>query len=250
MSLRYEVELIWTAVMFFTRLPVPRALPYSDERLQGSARYFPWIGWLAGGVAASGWALGAWLGSPLLAALFATAASVVLTGAFHEDGFADVCDGLGGAVSAERALEIMKDSRLGTYGTVGLGLLVATKVAALSALAGHGVSMLLIAGHTLSRLAAATVIHTGTYARSDDRSKSKPLSTSLSRRGLAVAAAGGLLPLLVLPGYVALLPLLALGTWAMKRWFDRRLGGYTGDCLGATQQVTEVLWYLGALALA
>ena len=120
---RRERDLLLVALMFFTRIPMPRWVPFDEARLNGASRYFPLVGLLVGAVAALVYGVAVNLWSPALALVLATAATVLLTGAFHEDGFADVCDGFGGGWDREQVLSIMKDSRIGTYGTVGLGLL-------------------------------------------------------------------------------------------------------------------------------
>ena len=122
------------ALQFFTRVPVTGRLAdwvgYSPEMLRRSAAHFPGVGWLVGGLAALVYAGLAMLlpdggYTPLLLAVLSTVFTVRLTGAFHEDGLADVADGLGGSYDKERALDIMKDSRIGAYGAIGLVLLVA-----------------------------------------------------------------------------------------------------------------------------
>ncbi|MDR1806903.1 MAG: adenosylcobinamide-GDP ribazoletransferase [Propionibacteriaceae bacterium] len=244
-----------TAVMFYTRLPVPRWVGYSDELMTRSTRYFPAIGWLVGGLTAAVlWA--AWHVFPTtIAAVLALAAGVLVTGGFHEDGFADVCDGFGGGTTRERTLAIMKDSRVGAFAVLGLILLFGLKVAALGALAGYGWSGLaaIVYAHVLSRWAVVTLIATGTYARDDLTSKVRPVARSISGGGLIVATLW-LLPAVVWvwwqPFWLLAIPLAFLVRLAFGRWCARRLGGYTGDCLGALQQVLEVVTYLTCLGLA
>ncbi|MDI6748430.1 MAG: adenosylcobinamide-GDP ribazoletransferase, partial [Rhodocyclaceae bacterium] len=178
-------------------------------------------------------------------------ATLLATGAFHEDGLADSIDGCGGGWTKEQVLAIMKDSRIGSYGAIGIGLTLLAKFAALA----HLVAVLpaptflaaLIAGHAASRFAAVTLIAGLDYVREDASTKAKPLATRLGKGELAVAAVFGLAPCLLLPaasGGVAL-ALAALVTLLAARYFVRRIGGYTGDCLGATQQLTELAFYLG-----
>ncbi|MFD1467002.1 adenosylcobinamide-GDP ribazoletransferase [Hymenobacter caeli] len=253
---RRQLRLLLTAVMFYTRLPVPRWVGHTEGQLNRATVYFPLIGWLVGGVAAGVYWGAAQLWPPLVAVLLSTGAGVLLTGAFHEDGLADTCDGFGGGWTRERILAIMKDSRVGTYGVVGLGLVLATKVAALAGAAGRGpgalpVSALLLVAHPLSRLVAATFVRTLPYARADlADGKAKPIAQSLPPGRLAAAALPGLLPLLALaawqqrPMLLAVLGPLAVLQVVLGRWFKKWLGGYTGDCLGAAQQLAEALIYL------
>ena len=253
---RAQLRLLLTAVMFYTRLPCPRWVGYEPEQLNRATVYFPLIGWLVGAVTAGVYWGAAQFWPPVVAVLLSTGAGVLLTGAFHEDGLADVCDGFGGGWTRERILDIMKDSRVGTYGLVGLGLVLAIKTAALSSAAeplrvGLSVPVLLLVAHPLSRLTALTFVRTLPYARADlADGKAKPVAQSMPNGRLAVAALLGLLPLLALvlarqaPGLLwVLLPLLVLQL-VLGRWFKRWLGGYTGDCLGATQQLAEALIYL------
>lgn len=254
---RYQVRLLLTAVLFYTRLPCPRWVGHEPEQLNRATIYFPLIGWLVGGVAAAVYWGAAQLWPPVVAVLLSTGAGVLLTGAFHEDGLADVCDGFGGGWTRERILDIMKDSRVGTYGLVGLGLVLAIKVAVLDGAAarqaagGLSVPMLLAVAHPLSRLTALTFVRTLPYARADlADAKAKPVAQSMPSGRLAVAAGWGMAPLVALAAWQqclaslwVLLPLLILQL-VLGRWFKKWLGGYTGDCLGATQQLAETLIYL------
>ncbi|GAC1377619.1 MAG: adenosylcobinamide-GDP ribazoletransferase [Hymenobacter sp.] len=254
---RAQLRLLLTAVMFYTRLPCPSWVGHEPEQLNRATVYFPLIGWLVGAVAAGVYWAASQLWPPVVAVLLSTTTSILLTGAFHEDGLADVCDGFGGGWTRERILDIMKDSRVGTYGLVGLGLALGAKVAALTGAAtgpgrwAQSVPVLLAVAHPLSRLTALLFVRTFSYARADlADGKAKPVAQSMPNGRLAVAAVLGLAPLLALAAWqsqptllLVLLPLLVLHG-VLGRWFRRWLGGYTGDCLGATQQLAEVLVYL------
>ncbi len=252
-AMRYQLELFFTALGFFTRLPIPAWVPWSIAHLNHSARYFPLVGWIVGGIGAAGFLLAAQLLPATLAVLLSMALTVRLTGAFHEDGFADSCDGLGGGWQKAQALEIMKDSRIGSYGTIGIVLLLLAKAAALVALAdvSHTAAALaLLIAHPLSRLASTSLIHFLPYVREDENAKSKPLARRLERGELVCAAFGGLAPLLLsswLPAITALLAVSLTTVW-LGRMFLRRLGGYTGDLLGTVQQASELATYAGLLA--
>ena len=248
----YEESVIFLlAVQFLTRLPVPRDPGWSEARMEATPRWYPAVGLVVGAISALVFCGSDLVLPQVLAAILATGAGIVATGAFHEDGFADCCDGLGGAVSRERALEIMKDSRLGTYGAVGIGLVLATKVAALATLPADLVPWILIVGHCLSRASSVAVIATGHYVR--DHGTGKPVASGTS--GLWFAWVMSLLAL-GCAGFVA--PVAAVGAGAlglvvghlaMRRVFEPRLGGYTGDCLGAVQQISEIGFLLGLLAV-
>lgn len=252
-ALLHELRLAAIALQFFTRLPVPRAVGFEPAWLNQSARHFPLIGFVVGALGAAVLALGSWGFGTMVGVGLSMAATAWLTGAFHEDGLADTADALGGAVSRERALEIMKDSRIGSYGAVALLLVLGLKAAALASLpAALGVPALLLA-HTASRAAAVALIRWLPYAGDVSQAKAKPLAQRVSGPGLAVALTWvGLLAAALValrPGgwpEVAIgLAMVAAGTVACGRWFRRRLGGITGDTLGATQQLTELLCLLG-----
>ncbi|MBS3936733.1 MAG: adenosylcobinamide-GDP ribazoletransferase [Sulfuritalea sp.] len=251
--IRREAEYFFAALRFFTRLPVPARVGHSAEQLNHAARWFPAVGWIvgAGGAAVTLAALQVWPAP--VAVLLGMAATLLLTGAFHEDGLADTIDGLGGGWTREDALAIMKDSRIGSYGAIGIGLALLLKFAALgellAVLPAPIFFWLLVAGHAVSRFASTTLICCLDYARAEG--KAKPLATRLGKGELAFAALCGLAPCLFLPwAQVAVaLALVALVTGLAARTYVRRLGGYTGDCLGATQQLAEIAFYLGLLCV-
>ncbi|MFV0681180.1 adenosylcobinamide-GDP ribazoletransferase [Ottowia sp.] len=257
------------ALQFFTRIPVTGRLAawagYSPAMLQAASAYFPAVGWVVGAVgAAVMWAalhlLPAGPLGALVAALLATATTVGLTGAFHEDGLADTADGLGGSAPRERALQIMKDSRIGTYGAVALVLALGLKVALLALLAGAGsaqaVAALVIA-HAASRLAPLVVMRCLPYVADPVHAKAKPIADAAPPGALWIAG-GWTLPAAAVLAWAygvvglavaALAWTLVLAT--MLRVLRRRLQGFTGDTLGATQQVCELALYLGlALSLS
>jgi adenosylcobinamide-GDP ribazoletransferase len=265
------------SLQFFTRIPVTGRLAdwvgFSPAMLRASAGHFPGVGLLVGSVLALFTAgLLALLpptgSAPLVAAALGTALGVLLTGAFHEDGLADVADGLGGSADRERALGIMKDSRVGAFGAIAVMLMLLCKVTLLALLgdvSGPLMAAALLVAHVVSRtwplLTIRWLPHVGDVAGS----KSKPLADQISGLALCTGLIWCVLALAltvavqVTTGFIAinmtdagLLPALfnallaSLVAWAvMARWFWRRLGGFTGDCLGATQQVCEVAFYLG-----
>jgi len=251
--MKRELEYFFAALRFFTRLPVPRWVGHTQDQLDHAARYFPLIGILIGAIGA-GMTEAAALALPIgVAVLLGMAATILATGAFHEDGFADSCDGFGGGWEKAQVLAIMKDSRVGSYATIGVGLMLLAKWNALVELdAAFGPPLLaiaLVAGHAVSRLASTLLIYFLDYVRDDDSSKSKPLAQRMAGGELAIAVVIGLAPCLLLPAVDALLALaaVALTTLLAARYFVRRIGGYTGDALGATQQVSELAFYLGLL---
>lgn len=248
--LRRELEYFLGAVRFFTRLPVPAWVGHSAEALQHSARWLPAVGLLVGGIGALVYLAALQLWPQPVAVLLAMAATLLVTGAFHEDGLSDTADGLGGGWEKSRILAIMKDSRVGSYGVVALWLGLSGKFVLLAGLDPVLVPAALLAGHAWSRGCATLLLATMDYARDDDQSKARPLTGRLAPGALLFALAFALAPLLWLPWQQAALGLLLalLATAWLAAKFRRWLGGYTGDCLGATQQLAEIAFYLGLLA--
>lgn len=242
--------------MFYTRIPCPAWVKYHPDYLNQCTRYFPLIGVLVGTLQALVLWGAAFLLPLSVAVLLAMGATLLCTGAFHEDGLADACDGFGGGWTQERILEIMKDSRIGTFGAVGLGITLALKYQLLLYLAETDIFIcmaLSVWAHSSSRMMAATTIFTHQYVRENEDAKAKPLAKEMSVRQLLRMLGVGLLAfgaffflspyalLLLLPMYLAKVYLASF----FKKW----IGGYTGDCLGAIQQVAEIMAYLGAVLM-
>ena len=179
-----------------------------------------------------------------IAVLLGMIAAVLLTGALHEDGFADTCDGIGGGWTPEERLRIMKDSRIGTYGALGLVFLVLLKFFALLQIETEILPWVWFAGHALSRFVSISQLRFAEYVQDPSKSKSGSM-TEFSGIDLIVNAVFGLLPLLFIGNQVwVALSAVALVWWVLIMYFNRKLGGVTGDCLGATQQLSEVVFYL------
>jgi adenosylcobinamide-GDP ribazoletransferase len=261
MAIARQLSLFLAATQFLTRLPTPALRGFRSSWLAPSARYFPLVGVLVGVLNVGTWWLAAhWFATTVAVGLM-LAVSLLLTGAFHEDGFADACDGFGGGTNPERVLAIMKDSRIGTYGAIGIAMLLALKWATLVALPSLAFPMVVIAAHMVSRWCAVGLIWGLPYVRSDENAKSKPVGGGVS--GLDWLFSG-------LIGAVALVPALllrappadhaillactkaavaaAITAGLAAAYFKKRIGGYTGDCLGAVQQLTELIFVLVALA--
>jgi len=268
-TLREQWHLLLLAISFFSRIPVQLKVDVTANMLNQASRYFAVVGVLIGACSALAFYLSASILPIELALLIAMFCSVLLTGAFHEDGWADVWDGFGGGWTVENKLNIMKDSRLGTYGAAALFFILMIKYQALLALIKQNIthtallnesmlseslSMLsiLVLGHGLSRVLATSLIADMPYVSEDATSKVKPLAQSLSSNSyLILLSTGGLVIALTLSFSIAwkLVAILLLTRWCLKRWFTKQLGGYTGDCLGAAQQLSEVVIYLVLLSL-
>ncbi|MFN0113784.1 MAG: adenosylcobinamide-GDP ribazoletransferase [Paracoccaceae bacterium] len=251
MSFRDEWAAFLLAVQFLTRLPVPDP-GYTPERMAASPRWHPAAGAVIGALTGAVFWVSAALWPHLVASTVATAFGLLLTGCFHEDGFADACDGLGGGSTRERALEIMRDSRLGTYGTAGLAMMLLGRIACFAALPVAAVPWVLVGMHAASRLSSVIVLATSAYVR--DHGTGKPVSEGMRPGDLALPAATAalaLVPALAAMGSGAVLAGLAglaAGHVLMRARFERRLGGYTGDCLGAVEQCSGIGFLLGILA--
>lgn len=247
----HQLRLFLIALQFLTRVPVPARIGWSPEWLSDSARYFPAVGAVVGAFGACVLGLASlWWPWPVAVGL-SMLATLVLTGAFHEDGLADTCDALGGAVDRDRALAIMKDSRLGTYGVVGLVAVLGLKFAVLAQFVPALAAAALVVGHAASRAIAVTMIRWLPYAGDVDASKARPLARAAALRAWWVAwlwplAVAAIWPELAREWVVAFVAAAVAGL-ACARWFMRRLGGITGDCLGAAQQIAELVFYLALL---
>jgi adenosylcobinamide-GDP ribazoletransferase len=249
--MKKEIRIFFTALMFYTRIPCPKWVDHDEEYLNKATRYFPLIGWIVGGIGALVFFGASFIFSKEISLLLAMVSGILVTGAFHEDGFADVCDGFGGGWTKERILDIMKDSRVGAYGVIGIIFMLVVKFYALMSIDATFIPLVLLSSHAFSRWCAASFIYTHDYVRENDTSKIKPIAKKLSAVNLSIGAIFGTLPLLgfwnpilfllIIPAYITKI--------LLGRYFTKWIGGYTGDCLGATQQVCELVFYLSAIAL-
>ena len=245
--------------MFYTRIPCPSTTDHNPDYINKATRYFPLIGWIVGAISFLFYWVSSFLFDTNIATIISLIAGVLTTGAFHEDGLADVFDGFGGGWTKEKILDIMKDSRVGAYGVIAIVFLLLLKFAGLNNLlatkqfANVQILLLFITYHSLARLAAINIVFTSTYSRDDETSKVKPIAKAHSYKEIVGAYIFGLLPLLMLAYInvkfiIVLLPLLLLVFFA-RRYFIKWIGGYTGDCLGAVEQMAELIIILTFLAL-
>ncbi|KAA2220345.1 adenosylcobinamide-GDP ribazoletransferase [Chryseobacterium sediminis] len=252
-SIKNELIYFATALMFFTRIPVPFTIPYSSEIMNRSQKYFAWVGLVIGLINALVLYLSTMLFNLEIGIVLMMISSVLLTGAFHEDGFTDMCDSFGGGYGKEKILTIMKDSRVGAYGTIGIILLFALKfysIHALGAVAPLRVLGIIILAHTASRFISGTMIYTHQYVTDIDVSKSKPLANKpLDGMALLVGFISVVIAFALIPDWrlIFAFALAYSGKIYMGWYFKKHIGGYTGDCLGSVQQVCEVLFYLGTM---
>lgn len=243
------------ALQFLTRLPVPvLARLTADQAAAGLARAMAWlppVGTLIGAVTAGVFVTAGWFWPPLVAATLALIVEALLTGAFHDDAVADFCDAFGGTATGERALAIMKDSRIGSYGALGLGLTVLLRIAAIVALPAPLAVAAIIGAATAGRLCAVTLAAVvapvgGGAGMAVRAGRMPPARLALA----ALLALPGLSPILwlrpgaALAGFAAM----ALLLWWLQRFLNARIGGSTGDCLGLAAAMGQVALLLAVAA--
>lgn len=246
-----ESAYFYTALQFYTRIPIPSTVQFTEENLSHSSRYFPLIGIIIGVLSALSFYLFTLAFHPLLALLLSLFVSVLLTGALHEDGLADVCDGFGGGYTKDKILEIMRDSRIGTYGFMGLLLAISIKIAALNEFALLDIPFMIICGHAISRFAAISFLYTHDYSSTGKATKSESITKKITNTDLGISAVFGIMPLLCFLNpwiFLAIIPVY-ISRVLLGSMFVKWIGGFTGDCLGATQQITEVVFYLSAIII-
>lgn len=247
-----EVQLLFCAAQFLTRVPTPSLKGFETDWITRATRYFPLVGQGVGAVCAGVFFAGFQIWGAGVAAVLAIGVGLLITGAFHEDGLADTADGLGGGQTPQRRLEIMKDSRVGTYGVCALVIALGVKIALLASLAAHVGALALLAAHGVGRAAAVVVMRTTPYAPSAEAGKWKPTPMGVRTSEVVVALVVAAWPLLLLPG-PAVAAGLVLGLVAalfLAKAAMRLIGGHTGDVLGAVEQVFEAGFLLGVAALA
>ncbi len=247
--MREQIKIFWVALMFYTRIPCPKSTSHAPAYLNKATRFFSLIGWIVGGISFLTFWVSNWLFEHIsMATLIALAMGIWVTGAFHEDGLADTFDGFGGGWNKEKILEIMKDSRIGTFGVLALIFLMLFKWVALQNILIHTdnsaeILLIFLSFHSLARLNAANIIFSSRYAREDEQSKAKPIAQSYGKAEVVGVYVFGLLPLVFLSCWkiMALWTAIPLGLlfFFAKRYFEKWIGGYTGDCLGAVEQLSE-----------
>jgi len=253
--IKREIHIFFTALMFYTRIPCPKWIDHDAMNLNQATRYFPIIGWIVGGLAG----LVVYTTSIILpqniAILLSIIASILITGGFHEDGFADTCDGFGGGWTKKKILSIMKDSVLGAYGVIGLILILSLKYLILTELYyivdTLKLCLTIIIGHTVSRTTAIWMIFTDQYVRENEDSKAKPIAKQMGNKSFFIANIFGLstLALFMDIRLLAIIPCLILVKVYCSYYFKKWIGGYTGDCLGAVQQVAEIIIYISVFLI-
>lgn len=252
--MKKEITVFLHALMFYTRIPCSKKIIFSPDYLNQATRYFPLIGWIVGIGITGIYGLSNSIFPPSISLILLLITSVLITGAFHEDGFADVCDGFGGGWTKLQILEIMKDSRSGAYALIGTILLYLLKFTTLYELTHqtfYRFLLVVILSHVLSRLAAVYIMFTESYVREDELSKAKPIAKELSTVNFLIAISW-VIPIFILlqhPLFLLIILPVLLTAILLRRYFSKWIGGYTGDCLGAAQQITEIIVLLCSLVI-
>ena len=251
------LQRVFAALSYFTRIPSP--YPQDRKPPKGSSCYAPLVGWVVGMFSALVFVCIAYVLPLSLAVVFSVISSILLTRGLHEDGWADFCDGFGGGWDREATLRIMRDPNCGVFALLGLTVVVLTKLLSVFEIAQHGgghwlIITTFISAHAISRLAAVSMMRDYDYAGDATTTRAGHMSARMRGGDFIVALVTGLAPLVGL-AFVAGSEVLALiflvwaVRWVLARQIITRLGGYTGDCMGAIQQISEVVFYLGLLAL-
>lgn len=243
----------FTALQYFTRIPVPKWTEelYHPTILNKSRTYFPLMGWIVGGIGYLVYYLCIKIFPLSLSVAFSILATILITGAFHEDGFADTCDAFGGGTNSQQILSILKDSRIGTYGTIGLVFILGIKyliLFELNQMSPKHFLAIYVYSHSMSRFFSSLTANKIPYARMDLKSKAKPIAqTQLNLIRMSFGFVIAVLPSFLAENYYLFIPS-TIPAWITQykaqNYFLKRIGGYTGDCLGAIQQLTEVVIYL------
>lgn len=246
--MREQWNIFWNAVMFFTRIPTPR-VTYSEEILNKSARFFPLVGGLVGILNFACFWVCNQIYSKEISLALSMVFSFLLTGGFHEDGLADSCDAFGGGYTKEKILEIMKDSRIGSFGVLGLFSILLLKFLTLREISNSHLLAGFVLGHSLSRLQPLWIMSFLRYVQFEGKSKPIAIQPSISTSFIAhVTVLVFILLFQEIKFFILLIPVLVFTViyiWYLKK----KISGYTGDCLGAGQQISEVLIYLTILCI-
>lgn len=241
------------ALSFFSRLPIPKKLDFTDYPFHLGNVYLPIIGLIYALICLLVYALSQLVFDPSISIILMLLTGVLLTGGFHEDGFADSCDGFGGGYNKQQRLAIMKDSQIGTYGVIGLILLLSLKIHVLSQLINYGAgffALSFISAAVLSRCSVLCLMQSTDYAREESTSKSTRSSQRLPQQYLLAALLMGAVSILWMPFFCLLLvfTVVVISTILCRTYFLQKIQGYTGDCLGFVQQLNELLILLMLVA--
>lgn len=257
--MKEQLKIFLTTLMFFTQIPIKNFGRFDENYLNKCVRYFPLVGIIVGGLSFLIYWGASFLFPTVIAVLLSLIMGVLITGAFHEDGLGDMFDGFGGGWTKTDILRIMKDSRIGTYGTFALVFMFLMKFLTLYYVVENfkGIPLLLfiifITYHALARTTAISLSFLLPYSREDETSKSKPIAKSFSAIEVIGALVFGILPFLFLVSYlwqmILIIPVLGGLLFYAKYYFNKWIDGYTGDILGAIEQIGELLILMSLLGI-
>lgn len=271
--MRESLYRILATLTFFTRLPLWRVCNIPAEHYKRVVPLWPLAGWFTGGIMAVVYLCTACVFSPFIAVLLALLSRLLLTGALHEDGFADFCDGFGGGTSRERTLEIMKDSHIGTYGVLGLIVYVLLISSSMHELLHERIctsensflfiAWLIISMDVWSKYCASRIIYNLPYARNAEQAKNKLVYADITLGEKVLSLFLGLLPFIpaiaimllsensyaIAIGIAAMMLVPLIVSSLLFRYIRNRIQGYTGDCCGAVFIICELSAYLACLAV-
>ncbi|MFD0962901.1 adenosylcobinamide-GDP ribazoletransferase [Pseudofulvibacter geojedonensis] len=249
--MKKELHIFLTAIMFYTRIPCPKWVDHNPIIVSQTSKYISLIGILVGGIGSIAFYGSSFLFSNEISLLFSILATIYATAGFHEDGFADVCDGFGGGWTKDKILSIMKDSSIGVYGAIGIILILAFKFSALREIDSALIPLVIISAHSASRFIAASLLYTHPYVRITNDSKSKAAAQKIPLYFLFTNFVIASIPLLFFNKWEIFLVFIPmyLSKIFLGAKFKKWIGGQTGDCAGAVQQISEVVFYLSFIAL-
>jgi len=248
---RHWCDNIWAALIFFTRLPLWRIYQPPQESYRRVVEYWPLAGWLTGGAMAATLYCGSMVLPWAVAVVAAIAVRLLITGALHEDGLADFLDGFGGGGDRDRILAIMKDSHIGTYGVLGLIIYMLLLGTALYSMPVTVAALTVLAADPYAKMVSSQLVTMLPYARREQEAKNKTVYRKPTLAAGLSLTVQGLLPMalmLWLTGisWYAVIIVPALVMYGLYLLMMRKIGGYTGDCCGATCLLTELAVYLVA----
>lgn len=255
---------VFASLSFFTRLPFWKLTNIDKEYYERVVPLWPLVGYLTGGAMA----LIAWLTFSLpvyTSVILCLITRVLITGALHEDGFADFCDGFGGGVTRQRTLEIMKDSHIGTYGVLGLILYFLLQVTTIGGIMTKlddplSIAAVLITADVFCKWISSTIIYFLPYARKEEEAKNKLIYKEVKWSEKIISLIIGILPLtltitLTITLTTTITAIIAAASFSILtavylfHLMNRKIQGYTGDCCGATFIITEAVFYFITLLL-
>jgi adenosylcobinamide-GDP ribazoletransferase len=243
-----QIELFLIAIQFFTRIPIP-TVNYTPEKLNSSSKYFPLVGVLVGVLVSLSYMVSTFIFSHSISILISIFFSLILTGAFHEDGLSDFIDGMGGGYTKEKILQIMKDSRIGSFGAIAITMYLLFKFFSLNEISSANLPLVFVSAHSLSRFVSISLIYSLNYV--SEEGKSKPLANKIKLHELLLAFLFGLAPLLSFQSFYIFILLVPQFLFRIffSYYLDSKIKGYTGDSLGAAQEFSEIIFYLSFIGL-